>query len=686
MASISELCAEVTAVLVAGLPAMTAETAAAVLNAAKADDGHPLRRLHRFLLQHPDALAVSMADPPAVFVRLAQTLHERGYATVPLPGCTNCGRQDRQLNRRDQQGRRVCTTCYQPPQRRCGRCGRLRPVRRRSSNNGPDLCSGCYQGNEGTCSICGQVRVVHRASDGSLRCQHCIPRNPRRCAECARSAPVQAQWPIGPVCVDCYTRVRANPATCPTCRHRRPLVGVDATGGRVCGPCAGTSNDHACRTCTTAGDLYANQRCSRCVLTDRIHDLLKSADPALGGQLAPLAAALTSAPRPRSVLRWLATSPSARLIRQFAAGDQLISHEMLDALPVTTTVHNTRSLLVETGILPARVEHLERIQPWLEQTLATVPTPHARLIRQYAHWALLRRARRRPRYRPYTPSAADGIRLRITTALAFLTWLHHQGLHLSNVHQPDLDRWLTEGDAPTVRATLRPFIQWARQRHLADNLEVLPTPVPAAATFQSDEQQWEQLNRCLHDESLPLDVRLAGALVLTFGLPVTRLPTITLGQVERHADTTYLQAGRHRLLVPPALARLLAQQQERAANRWSVTSTAGPDRPLFPGLHGRPAHPDALRAKLTRHGLRPRAGRNTALAGLAADLPPVVLAGILGVGITTATRWANHARRDWAPYVADRATTRRETAPSHVTRPHDEKAVAAGHRPAGEAR
>jgi hypothetical protein len=31
---------------------------------------------------------------------------------------------------------------------------------------------------------------------------------------------------------------------------------------------------------------------------------------------------------------------------------------MLDALPITTTVHNTRSLFVETGILPARVEHL----------------------------------------------------------------------------------------------------------------------------------------------------------------------------------------------------------------------------------------------------------------------------------------------------------------------------------------
>ena len=57
---------------------------------------------------------------------------------------------------------------------------------------------------------------------------------------------------------------------------------------------------------------------------------------------------------------------------------------------------------------------------------------------------------------------------------------------------------------------------------------------------------------------------------------------------------------------------------------------------------------------LVRYGIRPQAGRNTALAALASDLPPIVLTELLDIGITTATRWANHARRDWAPYLAER--------------------------------
>jgi hypothetical protein len=105
--------------------------------------------------------------------------------------------------------------------------------------------------------------------------------------------------------------------------------------------------------------------------------------------------------------------------------------------------------------------------------------------------------------------------------------------------------------------------------------------------------------------------------------------------------------------VPPVMARLLLRQRDHAA-RWTGGETASVDRPLFPGLHGRPANPDAQQNIVKRHGIRSWAGRNPALADLAADLPPVVLADLLGIGITMATRWTGHARRDWAPYLADR--------------------------------
>jgi hypothetical protein len=353
------------------------------------------------------------------------------------------------------------------------------------------------------------------------------------------------------------------------------------------------------------------------------------------------------------VIRWLATSPVPRLLEQLATQPHLITHELLDALPPGVTVHHLRSLLVETGVLHARVEYLDRIGPWLEQLLSDARPEHARLVRQFTHWWLLRRARRRPRTRPYTPHAASGIRQRVTTTLSFLTHLHRQDLTLAELRQEPLDRGLADG--PAARRTLRPFIQWATHQHLVNGVDVEAAAVPAPSNVQEDQEQWQQLRRCLRDETMPLQLRVAGALLLLFGCPITRLTAITLRQIKQHDGQTHLVLGRHRLLVPSVLARLLIRQRA-VATRWAITSTRGLDRPLFPGLHGRPSHPAALRNSLVRHGIRPQAGRNTALAALAGDLPPVVLAELLGLGITTAIRWANHARRDWAPYLAERHT------------------------------
>jgi hypothetical protein len=607
--------------------------------------------LSRFITDHPQAFTVAPVESSAVFNRLAQTLHRSGHTGVPLLCCAGCGAHDRPFNRRDELGRPVCNACYRPPPRPCGRCGRTRAVGLRGRDGQPDLCTGCHQGQVQPCSICGRTRVAHRAPDGSLRCHGCIPRPLRMCVECGQSAPVQADWPIGPVCIRCYTQVRANPATCPGCRRSRPLIATSMTGERVCGSCAGTGNDHACRVCGAAGDLYSQRCCARCVLTDRLHSLIPE-HASNQGQLQPLVITLAATPQPRAMIGWLLKSPVPPLLRDLAHRPDPITHDLLDAIAPGPILHTTRSLLVETGVLSARVEYLDRVTPWLEHTLSTEPVQDARLVRQYANWWLLRRARSRARTRPYTSAAADGIRHQVATAIGFLGWLRADGTELAQATQAHIDRWLTDG--PRARHVLRLFIHWARQQHLVTDLDVPPTVVAAPFHLQDDHEQWEQLRRCLNEASMPVHLRVAGALVLLFGLSVTRLTAITLGQIEQDETGTQLALARHRLLVPPALARLLVEQRDHAASRWAVTTITGADRPLFPGLHGRPAHPEALRTKLKKHGIRPRAGRNTALASLAADLPPAVLADLLGIGITTATRWASHARRDWAPYLAER--------------------------------
>ena len=85
----------------------------------------------------------------------------------------------------------------------------------------------------------------------------------------------------------------------------------------------------------------------------------------------------------------------------------------------------------------------------------------------------------------------------------------------------------------------------------------------------------------------------------------------------------------------------------------------GPDAPrwLFPGrVPGQPIDNHSLTNRLNRHGISARPARNGALMALAADLPAAIIADLLGMHINTAIRWVRYAGRDWAEYLAARAT------------------------------
>ena len=47
--------------------------------------------------------------------------------------------------------------------------------------------------------------------------------------------------------------------------------------------------------------------------------------------------------------------------------------------------------------------------------------------------------------------------------------------------------------------------------------------------------------------------------------------------------------------------------------------------------------------------------RHAALMQLAAEIPPAMLAGILGVHTTTAVKWTRLAGGEWTGYAADRS-------------------------------
>ena len=69
---------------------------------------------------------------------------------------------------------------------------------------------------------------------------------------------------------------------------------------------------------------------------------------------------------------------------------------------------------------------------------------------------------------------------------------------------------------------------------------------------------------------------------------------------------------------------------------------------FYPGVVQR------LAERLRRVGIRPREMRNAARAQLAAEIPPAMLAHILGINAQTAVAWAAVSGWDWMTYAGSR--------------------------------
>ena len=544
----------------------------------------------------------------------------------------------------------VCRRCYEPPRRLCEGCGQLRPIVRRASDDGnPGLCGNCWQGPVVTCTVCGRRRPCQFPASGPV-CATCRPRPARDCAVCGETRPVHVNWPLGPVCARCYQRVRADPGPCARCQAVRPLIGTGHHGTRICGPCSGSGPAYACRDCGAAGQLRDRGRCAACALHRRLDTITGELAPAAAAQARAVFAQLEARTSPAALLRSLRGGGLALFARLLHAA-QPISHELLDACPASGSREHLRAMLVDAGVLPARLERLARIEGWLDELLAGQPASRARLLRAFATWHVLRGTRRRARGGDATTSADSGARTRIRVALELACWLAGQRRDLATATQADIDRWITRH--PTRAQYARAFLAWARDRRLAGEIHIPSRPGTQPGPALPDRERWRVLDRCLHDDTLPVADRVAGALVLLYGQPLSHVVTLGPDSVQRRDGHIYLTLGSCAIRLLPELARLTEQLRAQATDR-----PAGPAsrRWLFPsqrpGEHLRPA---ALGARLRRLGPGHRTARNSALIALAAELPAPVLASLLGLHLNTAVRWTQYAQTDWAAYLAARA-------------------------------
>jgi hypothetical protein len=241
------------------------------------------------------------------------------------------------------------------------------------------------------------------------------------------------------------------------------------------------------------------------VLADSVNKLLAGPDGTVSSQLQPLVDAFAQVRLPFKAIHWIRQSPNAKLLAQLVADGRLISHALLDEQPPGRGVHYIRQIMVETGVLPRRHEDLERLPAWLEHYLTDKPTTHANLLRPYLHWFLLRRARRRASVRRHPASAGRDLRRRVMVAAELLAWVDDHGITLKQLRQDDLDRWLDE-EKSQRRNRIRYFLKWTADRGLTRKLEVALIPRQQPADLLSDDERWRLLQRCLHDEALPVDM------------------------------------------------------------------------------------------------------------------------------------------------------------------------------------
>ena len=392
----------------------------------------------------------------------------------------------------------ICPRCHSCPTEPCRRCRNLRPVYTRLGDGGRPLCRDCAKAAMfGRCAGCGRPGPVsgRRTRDGQRYCPACWSTG--TCTGCHRQRKLAVEWPIGSFCGACYAKARRDVMPCPSCEGRHPLIGLDPAGQRICGPCAGIDVDYRCAACGNNGFLILDRLCERCVAARRARQVLTGPDGVVAEILNPFLQALTDADSPGAILQWIRPDkPAAALLARLAAQPETLSHEILDGFDQTLALHRLRQSLVHTGVLPARVDYLERLVPWLEGLLADEPATRAQLVRTYAHWTVLRRARQRARASGrFSYGSSDTVRTKLRAVLRLLTWIGTQGLTLEGLDQGHLDRWLV--NQPRTRAgAAREFVGWARRAGLTGDVDI---PNPRAQTTLdpiSEDDRWVTSGAC----------------------------------------------------------------------------------------------------------------------------------------------------------------------------------------------
>jgi hypothetical protein len=567
-----------------------------------------LQKLAWALEESPGLLTGDGAKAPFPMVlRLIDALCDAGATRIQRPACPRCRRVVTLSKQRD--GSRICRNCFARARAvACSQCGRVCEPAARDADGRP-LCPYCLISdplNLENCIRCGRrQRVSTRKPDGPI-CGTCNPRQISTCSFYGRTTPCMTSKITGqPWCATCAR----SWAHCSGC-GRLAQIRAGTRDEPLCATCAVPETEFwkTCPSCGTTGRLTVGA-CRRCHLHDQLNVLL--ADPAtghIGADLQTLRQALADVERPQTVLGWLRRSNVRALLTELAAGQRPLTHAALDDLPDSKTLRHLRSVLVATGALPIRDEHLAQLERWINQVVADRPDlKQKQLLHSYAVWHVLRRLRRRTRTAHTTHNQATVARGHIQAATAFLDWLAERDLTLATCSQSDLDGWIASASL-AQRGPTGHFIRWAKRQKLTglDFPATDGTAPPAPSTLKPDGNT--PVGCC--------------TLVLLYAQQPATISQLTLDHVHTSGDQVHLRLSREPVVLPEPLAALI--QQLVAARRGHATiGDQGTSPWLLPGGRpGQPISPYRLAERLHQIGIHPGPARSTHCSNSPPNSPP----------------------------------------------------------------
>ncbi|UQA96715.1 hypothetical protein [Streptomyces halobius] len=374
-------------------------------------------------------------------------------------------------------------------------------------------------------------------------------------------------------------------------------------------------------------------------------------------QLAPLAEVLEQYDNPYSLV-WYLRRPGGQLIRAMASGHLECSHETLDTLRQTPSVHQLRGLLVLAEVLKPREEQLAQFKRDVKVCLDEIKDPRERsVLARYARWHLMPLAHHRLERSGFSRFQREQLRRKLTAARQLLEYIHRRGRTLDTVTQAIVDRWLTANRQ--LQNYARPFLIWAANCHLApENVAIATATKTVDRSIMTDADRIITALNLETDESLQILDRVAGCLVLQYGQMADRLVNLTIDQVLSHPEepgVLGLQLGRDPLWLRPRLSALLHQLiNERRPLAAPLRTRETPY--LFPGLRpDRPMTSHTLQQRLTRLGIPTVSkARNGAWLAMVGAVHWKMLADLLGIADGTAHHWHKLNGGDRASYVASR--------------------------------